>query len=195
MAVVAASVPAHEAFSEFIWHRVELGRNARHLDVTLELTFFEQWSVRERQQMDADGDGRIQRAETENYARRIATLARTQLTAFVAGQRVELIPLYTPDVDLLGRDAVGPAHHRVTLRFFARLPATLPARAEVRIEDRLWSQARSLSDLGVSGEGAAGIETEPPVGRAPAASTAGVEPPLLFHARLGQPGTATPATQ
>jgi hypothetical protein len=146
---------AHEAFREYIWHHVQLDVTARHVDVTVELTFFEDWSFRERQRMDTNKDGLIQRSEVEAYATKIAVAIIPHVSLLVAGQPVALIPLYSPEVNLLGRDTLQGGHHRLTLRFFSAIPKELSIGSSITIEDRLWPEARSLADISTRG-GAAG---------------------------------------
>jgi hypothetical protein len=173
------SAPAHDAFMEFVWHRVELGVNARHVDVTVELTFFEDWSERERQRMDADQDGRIRKDELEKYAAQLSATVNKAVHLTIAGRPVTLVPLYDPEVNLLGRDTVQRSHHQLTLRFFAALPAGLPPSEAIVVEDRLWPAARCLGELKTASGSRleAGEVTE----RAPAG--AATSRPLRFTAR------------
>src|SRR5688572_18016552 len=99
---VLSAVRAHDAFAEYVWHRVEIAAGTRQVDVTLKLTFFEEWSERERRQMDADRDGAISRSEVESYSANLTEGMKSRVTLTVAGQRLALIPLYAPEVDLLG---------------------------------------------------------------------------------------------
>ena len=61
---------AHDILGSFVQHTVHLAVGAQHLDVTLDLTFFEEWSARERKAMDADGSGVITRSEQEAYLKK-----------------------------------------------------------------------------------------------------------------------------
>ncbi len=68
--LISASTPgasAHDVYTAYIQHRVHLSVGANHLDVTVDLTFFEEWSARERGRIDADGDGQVGRSETQSY--------------------------------------------------------------------------------------------------------------------------------
>jgi hypothetical protein len=185
-------VRAHEAFANYIWHRVELKADARHFDVTVELTFFEEWSARERVRMDLDGDGRIGRTELVNYTRQLADSVKTQLDVLIAGRRLALVPLYDPEVDLLTRDEVGRWHHQLTLRFFATLPKVLAGEAEVVVEDRLWLEAPRLGELKVASDAREQLKADPVSDRAPMPSGSGVAAPLRFTARYAPRSTERP---
>jgi hypothetical protein len=184
VAGVSPGVRAHEAFADYVWHRVELSMNAQHVDVTVELTFFETWSTRERQRMDANQDGEVQRAESEGYAKRIAATVDKELALFVADRRVALFPLYAPEVNLLGRNTVEGGHHQLTLRYFAPLPAELSGKSELIIEDRLWPEARCLAECAIAANATGVLEA----GRvAERALPAGLNAPLRFTARYIKP--------
>lgn len=141
---VPPSAQAHSILSEFIQHGVQLNIGAQHIDVTLDLTFFEEWSVRERGAMDADDSGNITRAEIENYLKQLAPQLARQVKLRVAGRELALVPLYEPEIDLLGDNQVGPAHHRLRLFFFAPTPE-LRAGDELVIESSLWAEAKALA--------------------------------------------------
>jgi hypothetical protein len=117
---------------------------AQHIDVTVDLTFFEEWSARERKAMDADGSGEISRTELENYLKRLGPQLARQVKLRVAGRELILVPLYEPEIDLLGDNQVGPAHHRLRLFFFAPTP-DLRAGDELVIESSLWPEAKALA--------------------------------------------------
>jgi hypothetical protein len=180
VAGVSPGVRAHEAFADYVWHRVQLDMNAQHIDVTVELTFFETWSTRERQRMDANRDGQVQRAESEEYANRIAATVSKKLALLVAGRRVALIPHYAPEVNLLGRNTVEGGHHQLTLRYFAPVPAELSGKSELIIEDRLWPEARCLAECAIAENATGVLEAGRVVERA---FPAGLNAPLRFTAR------------
>lgn len=148
--VVTAS--AHDLFTAYIQHRVAIEVGAKHLDVTLQLTFFEDSSEHEREHLDTNHDGRVSRAEIESGLKAAAPEFAKAVKLRVAGQPVELTPLFDPALDLLGNDRVGRGHHQLTLRFFAPMPADLAAGAEIVVEDRLWSETRALGAVQAEGE-------------------------------------------
>jgi hypothetical protein len=151
---------AHDLFAAYIQHSVSLTVGARHIDLTLDVTFFEEPSARERVVMDADANGFIARSELESYARKLAPQLAQQVSLRVAGQTLPLVPLYTPEIDLLGQDKVGPAHHRLRLFFFASTPRTLRAGADIVVEDRLWPDTKALGTLQAEGRDGCALETQ-----------------------------------
>ena len=171
---------AHEPLAACVQHRLQLTVGARYLDLTLDLTFFEEWSARERRAMDADGNGRITRSESEAYLKKLAPVLAQQLRLRVAGRELELVPLYDPELDLLVSNQTGPGHHRLRLWFFAS-PAALRAGDEIVVEDGLWPQAPALATLQVEGRDGCALEAGTP-------GDPGFAPALpgqarLFHAR------------
>ena len=63
---------AHDLFAAYVQHSVQLIVGARHIDLTLDVTFFEEPSARERGVMDADANGHITRSEMEIYVKKLA---------------------------------------------------------------------------------------------------------------------------
>jgi len=153
---------AHELFTTFIQHCFRLSVDARYMDLTVELTFFEEWSARERRIMDADGDGRITRPELEAYLKIIAPVVAEQVRLRLGESELPLALLYDPEVDLLGNSLTIPGHHRLRLHFFAPKPARLTAHSELIVEDRLWPDARALASVSAEGHDGATLEAESP---------------------------------
>jgi hypothetical protein len=135
---------AHDRLGSFVQHTVRVAVGAEHLDVTFDLTFFEEWSARERKAMDTDDSGVITRSEQEAYLRRIEANTCKQVKLFVGEREIPLASLYPPEIDLLANNRVGPAHHRLRMCFFSTTPADLRAGDEIVVEDKLWPQASIL---------------------------------------------------
>jgi hypothetical protein len=179
---------AHDLFTAYVQHRVHLAVGARHLDLTLDLTFFEEWSARERLAMDADADGRITRTEVESYLKDLSAGLSQQVKLRVAGREVLLAPLYDPELDLLGNDQAIPGHHRLHLFFFAPTPATLRSGDEIVIEDRLWPEAKMLATVAAAGRDGSELEAEQP--RDPGFVPLRPGEAWLFNIRCLQPPTS-----
>ncbi len=162
-------VGAHEFFSTCIQHNLRVAVGAKHIDVTLDLTFFEEWSARERAAMDQDANGNITRAELEIYQKRWAAQIVKQLTLFVAGREVPLILLYDPEVDLLGTQSTERAHHRLRISLFVATPAGLRADDQLVIDDQLWPDAKVLPTLEAEGRDGCKLTTEISIATKPAA--------------------------
>lgn len=147
------AVFAHAVFMTCIQHRVTAVVGPANIDIRIELTFFEIRSMSERRHMDADGDGTITSAEVEAYISRIAGSLAGGVHLSVAGRPVDVMPLYRPEVDLLGVDQVAPAHHVLRLFYFARTPAGLVPGDDLAIEDGLWRDVARIGSLEAAGEG------------------------------------------
>jgi hypothetical protein len=197
LAALAASLPratvAHDLFTGYIQHGVRLAVGARHVDLTIDLTFFEEWSAKERLAMDTDNNGRISRSEVEAYVKKIAPRISQQVKLHVAGREVALAPLYDPEVDLLSDDKVGPAHHRLRLFFFAVTPAEIRAADDLVVGDSLWLKAKALGTLQAEGQDGATLEARP-VGDSALAPTKPTEA-RRFTFRCLKPPTAASEAQ
>jgi len=164
---LAAGTPrlttAHDFFAAYVQHAVQLNVSERQVNLMLDLTFFEEWSAKERQAMDADGNGCISRSEVDAYVKRMASRLSQQVKLRVAKREAAIAPLYDPELDLLGNDTVGPSHHRIRLAFFALNPVEIHAGDEIVIEDSLWTKAQALGTSQVGGKDRAAFEAAPPL--------------------------------
>lgn len=160
MAALPLCGAAHDVLTNFVQHNVHLSLDAHHLDLTVDLTFFEEWSARERKAMDADANGRITRAELGAYLKNIAPQLSKQLGLRIAGRESLLVPLYDPEIDLLGNDSTGHAHHRLRLFYFTSTPSSLRSGDEIVVEDRLWPEAKALVTLQAEGRDGCVVQTE-----------------------------------
>jgi len=186
---------AHDLFTNYVQHSVHLTVGARYLDLTLDLTFFEEWSARERQTMDADANGRIARPELQSYLKQRAPQLSGQVKLRVAGRELQLVPLYDPEIDLMANDKTGPGHHRLRLFFFAPTPTTLRADDEFVVEDRLWPEAKVLGTVQAEGRDGCTLTTE--ISSNPGLSPARPDEARWFKLRCLKPpqaNTAAPKT-
>ena len=179
---------AHELFTASVQHNARLSVNARQIDLTLDLTFFEEWSAKERLAMDTDGNGRISRSEKDAYVRKLAPRIAQQVKLRVAGRDVAIAPLYEPEIDLLGSDQVGPAHHRLRLYFFVVTPVVMRAGDEIVVADSLWPKAKVLRTQQVENGDGSAFETKAPT-ESPD-TLAQTDEPRSFRFRCLKPPTA-----
>lgn len=152
--LIAGIVPglAHNSLAGCIQHRIEVTGGAQYLDVTVQLTFFEEVSAHERGDMDTDQDGRVSRAEESAYLKELEPVLSKAVGLRLNGQQVALITLYPAEMDLLGNDRVGPVRHQLTLHYFARTPLDVASGAELVVEDRLWPGVRAMGSLQAQGK-------------------------------------------
>jgi hypothetical protein len=162
LALDSSTALAHDLFTAYIQHRVAVTLGAKHVDVTVQLTFFEDPSEHEREQMDTNGNGRLSRSEIDAYLRNLEPRLGPTVGLIIGGRPVPLTQLREPELDLLGNDSVGRGHHRLTLHFFAPTPVSISAGQELLVEDRLWPEVRALGAIQVEGLDNCRLESVPP---------------------------------
>lgn len=151
----------HETLSGFIQHHVVVAPGAEYLDVTVHLTFFEDGSQHEREQMDTDGDGSISHMEADTYLRRLQHELAAAVRLRIDGRPVRLTMLREPELDLLGSTHTGRWHHRLSLHWFTATPAGLEANAELVVEDNLWLDWPALGRLEFTSRDGARLQPKP----------------------------------
>lgn len=154
----ASAAFGHAEYMTFIQHRADVTVGVENIDVVIELTFFEVRSMAERRRMDANHDGRITDAERDAYAARLVDVVHGAVSMRVDGRALDVIPLYDPQVDLLGVDQIAPTHHVLRLCLFARTPAWLRAGSRIELSDGLWSRVPALRMQ--TGRGEDGIQID-----------------------------------
>jgi hypothetical protein len=155
------ALSAHEFFAGCIRHGVEVTAGSQHIDVKLELRFFEDVSEHEREHMDMNGDGTVSRAETGAYLKRLEASLTKSVGLRIDGKPVALLTLYPGEVDLLGNNRVSRVHHLLTLHYFARTPDGVRAESELVIEDRLWPGTSAVVSFQARGTNGCRIEALP----------------------------------
>jgi hypothetical protein len=192
---------SHELFTAYIQHRVAVAVGARHVDVTVQLTFFEDSSAQERTRMDVNKDGLVSHTEVERYRKDAETSSAKAVRLRVGDQPLGLSVLYSPQLDLLGEDRVVRGHHQLTLHFFAPTPRHLAAGAELVVEDRLWPEFRALGAVQAEGRDGCRVEAVLPNDPvfAPARDNEAREfkvriltPPAALSAETSSPPTSKP---
>ena len=142
---------AHPALRDFVQHRAVIAAGATHVDVSLELTFYEHVSAAERARMDADADGRVSAAEGRRYLASLAATFEDGVVLTVDGAPLDLAALDEPRLDLMDDARVGPHPHAVRLSYFARTPPTLRPPSVLELRDRLWSNTAALRSIEIGG--------------------------------------------
>lgn len=152
-------VRAHDHLAGALRHRFEVRVGARHIDVSVHLTFFEAASNHEREDMDRDGDGSVSRTEIALYLKDRETSLSEAVSLEWSGRAESLIPLYPPRLDLEGNDHVGLARHSLVLHYFFPTPAGLKAGEEFSLRTGLWPGVRAIVSLQAHGEEGARVES------------------------------------
>jgi hypothetical protein len=135
---------AHVFLRNYIQHRVLITVGPAYIDVTLDLTFYENSSRKERLLMDKNHDGRVSNAEAQAYLNARAEAFERSLAVSVDDKPLELVPLYESTLDLMGDTRVGPHSHALRLYFFARTPPTLGPGSVLTLNDHLWADTGAL---------------------------------------------------
>jgi len=145
---------AHESFEAYVRHDALITARPSNLDIQIDLTFYRTPSLEERRGMDGNGDGRITSAEVKDYLAEIAASVRERIALRVDGRSVALVPMYEPEVDLLGQDSPTPHPHVMRILLFARTPDWLAEGSVIALEDGLWAEKPSIrSFFGVGEDG------------------------------------------
>jgi hypothetical protein len=156
------NAPAHDLFTAYVQHRIAVTVGTKHVDVTIQLTFFEDGAEHERKHIDADGDGRLGRSEIESYLKKLESSVEKAVALKTGDLQVRLGALQTPELDLMETDRAGRAHLRLTLFLFGTTPAQLSPGTELVLEDRLWPEARALGSIQAEGKDGCRLEAIPP---------------------------------
>lgn len=142
--VPTLDVCAHPSLSEYVHHRILVMTRPNNMDVTFEITFYGEHAQVERLRMDNDRDGRISGMEKQGYLKEIATETETSSYLEFDGKRVDLVPLYAPELDLLDDTGAGDHPHLLRLQYFARTTESLTAEPPLQIASELWIEAPAL---------------------------------------------------
>jgi hypothetical protein len=133
---------------------------SNHIDLELDLTFFEQHSATERKAMDASGDGLVSTEERQAYLARLAPTLARKVGLRVAGKELPLTLLYEPELDLPENSVARLSHHRLRIVCFAATPTSLKSGDEIVIEDRLWPGAKFLGSIRAEGRDGCKLATD-----------------------------------
>ena len=175
------SAVAHPQLMTSVRHRASIKVSPKNVDVTLELTIGEIPSFAERLLMDENGDRRISTSELEDYLKEQSEALRQAVSLSIAGQPVELLFLYEPEIDLGNKETSTASHLVFRLFYFARSPKELKTGDEIVLEDRLWSHAPGLGSFHVVGQD--GVELVAEKTTSTLWSTPSDKKPLVIRAR------------
>jgi len=151
----------HEILETFIQHRTKIIVGATNIDIETELTFYKTPSILERQRMDVDHNGKITKAEIEDYVKSLGRLREEGVRLSVGGRAVKVAPLYEPELDLLGVDQVVESHHVLRLFYFGRTPKWLATGSVIKLEDTWWPEAEAILSIDAVGREGFQVEAEP----------------------------------
>jgi hypothetical protein len=137
---------------DHVEHQVQVDVGPENIDLVIELRFNEVPSLGERRRMDLDRNGLISDAEQQGYLRRAASRCADAFRLTWRDRPLDLIPLYDPQLDLLGVTGVSPNHHVLRLYYFARTPAGLSPGDRLVVDDRAWPGPPALRLFSAGGK-------------------------------------------
>lgn len=155
MAGVLCVLPAagHVALEQYLQQRVSAVVSPKNIDLTIEFTFTGAASLAERLSMDKDQNGKLSKDERRAYLDAIAQRAEDAVTMTIDGVPCEAIPLYDPELDLLGSRDLEEHPHTIRLFLFARTPASFKRGSTLLVDNTLWADVPVLVAVSVRGAG------------------------------------------
>jgi len=159
-ALATLTAVGHEALNRAARHDVAVAVGAMYIDVTVTVTLRGDAAAAYRRGLDRDGNGQVAPEELD-AAPPPGPPEQCPLLS-VAGRAAPLLPLYAPEVDLMGAAGTDGATVAVCTTWFAFAPEGLPDAFEAAVEDRylpgeaalLTRSARGETGLSVHLEGA-----------------------------------------
>ena len=143
----------HVALEQYLQERVSAVISPQNIDLTIEFTFTGAASLAERLSMDKDQNGKLSKDERRVYLDAISRKAEDAVTAAIDGVECAVIPLYDPELDLLGSRDLEEHPHTVRLYFFTRTPATFKKGSTILVDNALWADVPVLVAVSVKGTG------------------------------------------
>ncbi|MCC6699121.1 MAG: hypothetical protein IT365_26085 [Candidatus Hydrogenedentes bacterium] len=155
IAGVLCVLPAvgHVALEQYLQQRVSAVVSPKNIDLTIEFTFTSAASLAERLAMDKDQNGKLSKDERRAYLDAIARKVEDAVTMAVDGVECAVIPLYDPELDLLGSRDLEEHPHTVRLYFFTRTPASFRKGSTILVDNALWADVPVLVAVTVKGAG------------------------------------------
>ena len=150
----ASQVPtafAHPELGDALQHRVVLTARSEYVDLTIEISFDGERSLRERRSIDANNDGTLSKSERDAYLLRIQAEADCRVRLTINGEAARLLTLYDPELDL--HDSRDMEHHPHLVRLSYFISVHCASGDAIAVSDSLWPEypAIMLAEFGVGG--------------------------------------------
>ena len=193
IAVPCGLAMAHSTLSAYVQHDVLLEASKAYLDITVQLTFFDDEAEAQRRALDVNGDGNFSAKERAAFEKALVAKAEKTLLLYVDGTALELVPRFDPEIACAVPPG-GEAHLRfeIRLHFFADLPALPDGRAALEVHDSLFADVPAMASLRVAAKD--GIQISAANGGRERPRAEGADAPLIFEAQLGGNGKSTGST-
>ena len=184
---------AHSTLSAYVQHDVLLEASKTYLDLTVQLTFFDDEAEARRDALDVNGDGDFSAEERAAFKKALMAEAEKALLLHVDGAALELVSRFDPEIACAVPPG-GEAHLRfeIRLHFFADLPALPDGKAALEVHDSLYADVPAMASLRVAAKD--GIQISAANGGRERPRAEGADAPLIFEAQLGGNGKSTGST-
>jgi hypothetical protein len=193
LAVPCSLAMAHSTLSAYVQHDVLLEASKAYLDLTVQLTFFDDEAEAQRSALDVNGDGDFSAEERAAFKKALMAEAEKTLLLHVDGAALELVSRFDPEI-VCAVPPGGEAHLRfeIRLHFFADLPALPDGKAALEVHDSLFADVPAMASLRVSAKDGTQITATNGGRERPRAE--GASAPLIFEAQLGGNGKSAGRT-
>jgi len=189
--IVPSTASAHPSLSAFVQHRIAVTVDAQNIDVSIEVNFRNRHARLERNRMDTDRNGTISDAESRVYLQQLIEDYVQAVSLQVAGEALDLIPLYSPRLELGADRTTRGAEHTLRLSLFARTPKDLPAPCELEVHETFFPEAPAFYHTSVTGR--AGLEAKLKSDRTTIRPAASESTPTLIRAEIFTSQAGNPA--
>ncbi len=129
---------AHDSLNRFVRHDIVMRINRENIDVSIELTFYAEHATALRSALDANGDNSISHREAEQHFGTLRTPYLNNLAFYWKKQHLELIELFSPEVDLMEVTSPGSDPCSIRISCFARTPTDVNVGDHLILRDGLW---------------------------------------------------------
>lgn len=174
---------AHADLSEYVQHEATLDAHGEYIDITLQLTFFDELAEARRRSLDRDGNGDISPEEQTALKKALLLEAEKAIVLQADGTGVELVSRFDPEIECAVPGS-GGAHLRFVIRlhFFAERPPLPAGGVSLELTDGLLGDIPAMASLRVTGKDGLSISA---IDEAREHSrTAGAPASLIFKAHL-----------
>ncbi len=129
---------AHQPFQSYIQHQTTVQLSKEYIDLELELTFYNLLALSHRQEIDQDKNEEIGKPEIEDYLSHQEDLYPHLFSISINGKRLQLIPLYEPELKLLGDPRTAPSPFQLRFFLFAEIPLQTDSNMRIELQDQLF---------------------------------------------------------
>jgi hypothetical protein len=149
--LVSHCAVAHTSLEAYVRENISISVGRENIDVRIQFSFPADLSLKERQTMDRDGNGKLSKEEKAAYLDDIQAQAERLLQLSINGTRATLIPLADPELDLEDASNVEDHPHELRLAYFARVPKDFGVGGAITLDSGLWTNAPLMVSVATAG--------------------------------------------